>query len=402
MAFPLSAILDDFNRADANPAGGSWTGVTSFGVGDVQIVSNTLKGVANAAGGCFAYWNTIMSGADAEAYCTIPTLPATNEYLDIGIRCVDMATAVTIDGYNVRLTKLSGTDTIVMNRIVNGALTALHTTNQEVSAGDSIGISAIGSTISYYYKASAGAWTLLGSVTDTTYTAAGYNAVGIGGTAPSVAIDDFGGGVVKPLDGTTSVTLTPSSGLDLTKPLAGTVPLTLAPTGGLTVLKRLRSTFGTTLAVTGALDITKTLEGTSDLLIGSTSLLSIIVNLIGATDVTLTPAAALLLEVPLDGSTSVLSGLVGELTVVPASGADLDGTTSISLATIAELTLEKLLQGDATLLLGVQAALSVVNPNLIPSRERTATVELEDRGILIDLGSRSVTVTWEGGINVGE
>lgn len=62
-----------------------------------------------------------------------------------------------------------------------------------MSNGDSIGLSCVGNRISGYYKSVSGAWTLLGSVIDSTYPNSGY--IGFSSTeAATVAIDNFGGG----------------------------------------------------------------------------------------------------------------------------------------------------------------------------------------------------------------
>ena len=67
-----------------------------------------------------------------------------------------------------------------------------------MSAGDSIGMSMVGSTITVYYKASGGSWTSLGTRTDSTYTAAGRLQLGQWLSSSGVAstIDNFGGGAI--------------------------------------------------------------------------------------------------------------------------------------------------------------------------------------------------------------
>jgi PKD repeat protein len=51
-------FTDDFNRADANPIGGLWVGVTSFN--NLQIVSNEARGVLSGQRGA-AYYNVATS-----------------------------------------------------------------------------------------------------------------------------------------------------------------------------------------------------------------------------------------------------------------------------------------------------------------------------------------------------
>ncbi len=77
----------------------------------------------------------------------------------------------TADGYDVHVVKAAGADLWQIRRRDNVTPTVLGADmNQELSSGDSVGMSLVGSTISAYYRSGAGAWTLVGSRTDSTYT----------------------------------------------------------------------------------------------------------------------------------------------------------------------------------------------------------------------------------------
>lgn len=188
-AFPTVPIVDDFNRADENPATG-WVTIPTLNA--VQVTSNQLKGTAlqNAA-----YFNAQYS-ADAETACDLGTLPGEGGLVEIGVRGKDVGGVTTVDGYSVRVTIAAGTDTINLYVTTNGASSLLASYNQEVASGDSIGIRARGSTIEAWYKPSAGNWTLLGSVTDTTWTAGGYPTLVIVST--TATIDNFRAGNSAP------------------------------------------------------------------------------------------------------------------------------------------------------------------------------------------------------------
>lgn len=178
-AFPTVPIVDDFNRADENPATGFVTIPTLSGV---QVVSNQLKGTAlqNAA-----YFNTQYS-ADMETACEVGTVPGEGGIIEIGIRAKDVGSITTVDGYSVRYTVAAGTDTISIVKTTDGTPSVLTTFNQEVVSGDEFGIKGLGTLIMAWYKSVSGLWTLLGSVADSTYQVGGYPTVVIVSTVASI------------------------------------------------------------------------------------------------------------------------------------------------------------------------------------------------------------------------
>ena len=203
MDFPTTGIIDTFDRADEDPvatasSGGTYTSYpdgATYGVTTVKVSSNQAAG----NGGTIA--NRIYSvtyGADCEIYCTIATSGAFNASVGLFFRVKDIGSVLSAVGYGVQWTNLSGTDTIVIQRIdLNATVIQLVTPyNQELSAGDGLGARIIGNVIEAFYKPAAGAWTLLGTVTDSTYPAGGRHSMSLGGTG--VRIDDFGGGNYVP------------------------------------------------------------------------------------------------------------------------------------------------------------------------------------------------------------
>ena len=141
-------------------------------------------------------WNSIMGGADEEVFCTVTTATGSGATVAIYLRCKDIASAATLDGYALILTE-AATDSWGINTITNGVVGLIGSTfTQEVANGDSIGLRIVGSTLTAWYKASGGSWTQLASRTDSTYAAAGYLALSISDTTGRV--DDFGGGVYVP------------------------------------------------------------------------------------------------------------------------------------------------------------------------------------------------------------
>jgi len=65
----MTAIADDFNRADANPVGGNWTTI-SGGYADARIISNRLCSSLDIADSA-VYWNASTPGANQFAQFTI-------------------------------------------------------------------------------------------------------------------------------------------------------------------------------------------------------------------------------------------------------------------------------------------------------------------------------------------
>ena len=200
MAFPTTGILDSFNRADENPLvtasnGDSWQslpGAGGLGVTALAVVSNICVG--NGGVGSNMYLDHVFN-ADCEAYVTITGLGSTNNVVELFFRLVDIGTVTAVDGYILRWTNVSGTDTIRLNRLDNLGETTLATFNQEVTAGDSIGARIIGTGLEAFYKPSAGAWTSLGTASDATYASGGRIAVTLIGTP---TVDSFGGGSYVP------------------------------------------------------------------------------------------------------------------------------------------------------------------------------------------------------------
>ena len=125
---------------------------------------------------------------DVEVWTTISTLPGAGNAVRLYARLRDVGTG-TYDGYMLRTNQLSGTDQVFLERIDNGAIVSRLTVNQELAAGDIVLLRAKGSSLELWRNAGS-AWSRLGVVTDSTYTAAGYAGIGLRGTTGR--LDDFG------------------------------------------------------------------------------------------------------------------------------------------------------------------------------------------------------------------
>ena len=182
-SFPVNGILDNFNRADTGPPpSANWTTSWRASSGGFLVSGNTVRG--NAAGDNSTYWNVQNFGPDVEVYGTIIGSPAS--YRGVAARLVSEGTAG-VDGYEV----VVADNTFYITRWDNDAQTTLGASiAQSISDGDSFGMSIVGSTITAYHKPAAGSWTVIGTRTDSTYSAAGK----IGLRSENVFWDDFGGG----------------------------------------------------------------------------------------------------------------------------------------------------------------------------------------------------------------
>lgn len=223
MPFPTTAVLDNFNRSNVGPPpSASWSQAFSGIFGQFKVVSNRAAVNSILNGYAENYYNVADYGGDCEAYVTLVTKPANATIFGLGLRMVDLVGAANPEGYMLFLSALSGTDTLQIDRIDNGVRTLLGTTvTQEISNGDSIGIRAIGSNLTCWYKASGGSWALLFSRTDATYSAAGR--IEIITTSAATVLDDFGGGTYIPI-AVTGGAVTPAVG-------SGASAYTPAPSG---------------------------------------------------------------------------------------------------------------------------------------------------------------------------
>ncbi len=184
MAFPVNGVKDNFNRANEGPPMTGWANITS----GLVVSSNVCA--PSSTGSRSGYYNTILTTADCEVYATIGTAPANNRNMTLFARLHDISGS-SVDGYGLRLNKVSGTDTLQIFRIDNGTITNLGSAiSQEMAAGNKFGLEIVGNTLTAYVDTGSG-WTAVGNTTDSTYNVAGYLGIDIGGSG---TLDDFGGG----------------------------------------------------------------------------------------------------------------------------------------------------------------------------------------------------------------
>jgi hypothetical protein len=179
MAFPTTGTLEDGTGANEDPIDTHWDGTSAhfFYAGDTGFLAKISNQLTDATGGgtdtSSGYDGVSGSqqfSGDVEVWATIVTASAvTGDQFKLG-----MMTAIaspTADGYEISITKAAGADTWQLRRRDNVTPTALGADmSQEIASGDSVGISLVGGVLTAYYKSGAGAWTTVGTRSDSTYT----------------------------------------------------------------------------------------------------------------------------------------------------------------------------------------------------------------------------------------
>lgn len=189
MSFPTTSVIDDFNGANQGPPPDSnWNDMFGGMIRDTNQCkwNNFSHGIIGWNPGTFT---------ETEAYVKIVTMPAGLSRAGLYFRFNSLVHA-SADGYFVYAEDDgAGSNTVQAWKILNGSLdTQLGSSiAQTVVSGDSLGISMSGNIMEIWYKSGAGAWTSLGTRTDSTYSSAGYIGLRIYGT---VVLDDFGGGEI--------------------------------------------------------------------------------------------------------------------------------------------------------------------------------------------------------------
>jgi hypothetical protein len=189
-----TGTLDNFDRANEDPLsnGGAWGGALFNSDQTLEVASNVAGGLDSTFSN--SYYATSF-GPDCECWCDIPTIGASSSVF-LYLRVAGQGGTNTVDGYEVELN--NSANTIALSRLDNEVGTQLGaTTSFSPANGDSVGISAIGSTIEMWYidaSVAPGTWVSGGQRTDATYGAAGK--IGVMLATTSDRIDNFGGGTV--------------------------------------------------------------------------------------------------------------------------------------------------------------------------------------------------------------
>jgi hypothetical protein len=185
--FPVTGLVDDFNRADTGPPpSANWTtGGFPSAANGLSVVSNQCVLATAPAGG---YWNAAVYGPESEAYCTVVSLTGSAQ-VGLYVRLNNQPSNTT--GYFAEFA--SGAGTTRISRLDNGVATALVFAVLGLANGDVVGIEAKGQNLTAYKNG-----TSILSTTDSTYLTSGN--IGLRVAQTTTIIDDFSGGTIPPPD----------------------------------------------------------------------------------------------------------------------------------------------------------------------------------------------------------
>lgn len=179
---------DDFNRANENlNASANWQTMHDAS-GTAIVSSNAARGGSSGWHGCL--WVNPLGDNDHGVQFQLATKPANNNGLDLYLRISDTGGAPT--GYAVELVPRTGTDEINFYRINGASYTSIGSASREFSSGEWFRATIEGTTLSAYYSTDGISWTLISSVTSSTYSTGEY--VGFEIEDNVGILDNFGAG----------------------------------------------------------------------------------------------------------------------------------------------------------------------------------------------------------------
>lgn len=195
-SFPLTPILDNFNRANEGPPpSANWTGDFDPGFGDDLIVLDNL--LQTSFGNGSAYWNQSIYGPDCEVYSTVRILVPDSTAWELHLWA--RMSLDPLKGYRMIVySNTVGSPCDVELDVLDGgghANDILDISNlPAIQNGDVFGMRFVGNTISCLRNG-----VFLGQAVSTAVSGAGLVGITIGTAANNTnyVIDDFGGGTVK-------------------------------------------------------------------------------------------------------------------------------------------------------------------------------------------------------------
>lgn len=198
MAFPTTAILDDFSAGSGNlTSRAGWGASLIDGSGTTFTAGSGVASHASAGGS--NYWDT--PAVDAECYVVIGSFNPAVGAMRVCTRI--QSPGASANYYALYVARTSATS-FELFKVVGGSQTLVSASiATTVAAGDSIGIRVRGSLVETFYKSGAGAWVAKHAATDSSITGSGF----IGGFAKdnfgdTQTISDFGGdALASPLAG---------------------------------------------------------------------------------------------------------------------------------------------------------------------------------------------------------
>ena len=186
MPFPVTRVLDDFQRTDEGPPpSASW--VDSYG-GGIEVKTNEC-GTDDAINGGGGSWNTSF-GVNQECFLTIVVPPGVDSIINLRIRTA-LATDRDSDHYEIDILPVAvANDVAQFWKRVSAVWTQMGADvdlGGEITAGEQYGIRGIGSNLEGFRDGVS-----LGTRTDSDVTSAGF--IGVEVADILLRFDNFGGG----------------------------------------------------------------------------------------------------------------------------------------------------------------------------------------------------------------
>lgn len=192
LPFPSTPILDNFNRANENPLN-STNWFSGFdGDSPLKLVSNhvTVPGTSGLWGS--AAWKTVNPG-NSEAYVDLVQESTGSGYGMLWVALQTLSTTADVIGYQLEMDNGAGWWLYRWDDEGNQETLIDAYSQQGFRNGDSAGLRVKDGTISVWRKPAGGAWGMLDSIADSTYTG-GY--IGLELTWNAQIWDNFGGGAI--------------------------------------------------------------------------------------------------------------------------------------------------------------------------------------------------------------
>lgn len=249
----MATLLDDFNRANENPlsGGGNWGSKIPTGdSGGLQLTSNVVAKTGSGSTWSESYWSAATFGPDVEVTAKIGSCSAADSF-SLFLRITNPNTG-TVTAYEVDVSFQF--NVAAFYKWINNVPTQVGTSVVigTYLAGDILGFSAIGTTLTFTRNGS----TVL-TRTDSSISGSGFVGLGINNNG-SGTLDDFSGDTVS---STKSIT---GGNINATSTLNGTVvaqkhisPATITATSTLTKSNNVSSIIPTT-----GINATSTVSGT--------------------------------------------------------------------------------------------------------------------------------------------
>jgi len=196
VAFPTTAVLDSFDRADEGPPpSASWTSTgIATAAPHLAVISNLVRSNGSAHDGVYG----TSFGPNCEVYVTVTTWAANTRTVRIYTRLAEEGNT-TVDGYQASFQR-DDTSTggfISLHRVDNNTATQLGATVTDTggvyAGGEKCGLASTGDTHEVWFNR--GSWVSQMSRTDAAYAGAGHLGLRFGFT--DMRGDDFGGGGVE-------------------------------------------------------------------------------------------------------------------------------------------------------------------------------------------------------------